>query len=252
MIFLVIVAKIVASRVKHNVTHGDIESNAYNERLGELMSDVTYRAIITFAIMIFFEMMGINIWFLITWLTFGIGFAIKEILGNMFAGLMIMTNKKFTIGDIVQFEWWLDYFGKITEINIRYTIIQTFDHRRVIVPNIVLVSNFVKTFSSESIIKVDIEIWLWFEDDPVVVCEWIKNFLNEKEYILEKSATRVEVSYIDTSGYNLKMYFYMKPKGKQWLLVAKSEIKTELLTLYDKNGRHYPRDHIVVEREALA
>jgi hypothetical protein len=66
MIFLVIVAKIVASRVKHNVTHGDIESNAYNERLGELMSDVTYRAIITFAVMIFFEMMGINIGFLIT------------------------------------------------------------------------------------------------------------------------------------------------------------------------------------------
>lgn len=247
--FLIVLAKLIAARVKHNVVHGDLESSTYNERLGELMSDVTYRAIITFAIMIFFEMMGINIGFLITWLTFGIGYAIKEILGNMFAGLMIMTNKKFTIGDIVQFEWGLDYFWKITEINIRYTIIQTFDHRRVIVPNIVLVSNFVKTYSSESIIKVDCDITLWFEDDPVVVCEWIKNYLNEKDYILEKAATRVFVSYIDTSWYNLKMYFYMKPKWKQWLLVAKSEIKTELLDLYDKNNRHYPREHIVVENE---
>lgn len=84
---------------------------------------------------------------------------------------MILTNKKFAIGDIVQFEGNLDYFGKITEINIRYTVIQTFDHRRVIVPNVVLVSNFVKTFSTESVIKVDTEIDLGFGDDPNVVCE---------------------------------------------------------------------------------
>lgn len=242
--FLILVAKIVASRVKHNVSNDSIESNAYNERLGELMWDVTYWAIITFAIMIFFEMMGINIGFLIAWLTFGIWFAIKEILGNMFAGLMILTNKKFTIGDIVQFEWWLNYFGKITEINIRHTIVQTFDHRKVIVPNIVLVSNFVKTFSTEAVIKSDVSIGLWFQNDPKIVCEWIKAYLMEKDFIVEKEAIRVMVTGVFHSGYDIKAYFYLKPRWKQWLLVAKSIIKKELLQLYDKNNWEYPWDHV--------
>ncbi|MBP7007393.1 hypothetical protein KBB05_01350 [Patescibacteria group bacterium] len=59
-------AKFIALRVKKRITTNNIEANAYNERLAELLSDVTYRAIITFAVMIFFEMMGINIGFLIT------------------------------------------------------------------------------------------------------------------------------------------------------------------------------------------
>jgi small-conductance mechanosensitive channel len=244
--FLIIMAKIVAGRVRHSVQTSDIETNAYNERLADLMGDVTYRGIITFAVMIFFQMMGINIGFLITWLTFGIGFAIKEILGNMFAWLMILTNKKFTIGDIVQFEGWLDYFGKILEISIRHTIIQTFDHRKVIVPNIILVSNFVKTFSAEQIIKTDVSIDVWFQDDPIAVCEIIRNYLNEKDFIVEKNATKVLITWVFDSWYSLKMFFYMKPKWKQWLLVAKSLIKKELLWFFDKQGRTYPRDHIAI------
>lgn len=191
-------------------------------------------------------MMGINIGFLITWLTFGIGFAIKEILWNMFAGMMILTNKKFTIGDIVQFEWGLDYFGRIIEINIRYTVIQTFDHRRVIVPNTMLVSNFVKTFSAEEIIKIDVSIDVWFQDDPSAVCDLIREYLMSKDYIIQKESTKVTVSGVFHSGYSLKMFFYIKPKGKAGLLKAKSDIKKELLWLFDKYGWTYPRDHIAI------
>lgn len=196
--------------------------------------------------MIFFEMMGINIGFLITWLTFGIGFAIKEILGNMFAWLMILTNKKFTIGDIVQFEGDIDFFGKILEITIRHTIIQTFDRRKVIVPNIILVQNFVKTFSTEDIIKVDCSIDLWFQDSPSIVCEEIKTYINSKDFIIQNQSTKVMVDHIGESWYSIKIFFYMKPTWRQWILIAKSLIYKELLKLYDTKWRHYPREHIAL------
>ncbi len=246
VLFLVLVAKLVSKRVSYSVHNNDLENTAYSERLAEMMGGVTYWGMITFAVMVFFQMMGINIWFLITWLTFWIGFAIKEILGNMFAGIMIMTNKKFAIGDIVQFQGWLDYFGKITEINIRYTVIQTFDHRKVIVPNIILVSNFVKTFSTEEVIKVDVSIDVGFQDDPANVCDLIKEFLGTKPYIVQKESIKVIVSGVFHSGYSLKMFFYIKPLGKFGLLKAKSDIKKELLTLFDKYGWTYPRDHIAI------
>lgn len=247
---LVLISTLISKRVKHSLYNSDLEGSAYSQRFAEMMSDVTYRGMITFTVMVFFQMMGIDIGFLITWLTFGIGFAIKEILGNMFAWIMILTNKKFTIGDIVQFEWGLNYFGSIKEINIRHTIIQTFDHRRVIVPNIVLVSNFVKTYSAEEIIKVSVEIDLGFQDDPTVVCEGIKEYLNQKDFIVQKEATKVLVSSIFDSGYNLKLFFYMKPKWKKWLLVAKSLIQKELLLLYDQKWWHYPWDHIAITTDA--
>lgn len=247
---LIIVWKIVASRVKNYVSNNDIDTWAYNVRLWETIGDVTYRWIVTFSVMVFFEMMGINIWFLIAWLTFGIWYAIKEILGNMFAWIMILTNKKFTIGDIVQFEWALNYFGKITEITIRHTIVQTFDHRKVIVPNIILVQNFVKTFSTEDTIKTSISIGLGFQSDPDEVCLWIKEYLDSKDYIVQKQATKVLIENIYHSGYTITMYFYMKPVWKQGILIARSEIQKELLELYDKRWRVYPWDHIQLSSES--
>ena len=249
--FLIFVAGFVSKKIKSSINNSDITQSAYNERLAELMSAVSYRWMLTFAIMIFFQMMWINIGFLITGLTFGIGFAFKEILGNMFAGLMILTNKKFAIGDIVQFEGGLSYFGRIIEISIRHTIVQTFDQRKVIIPNTMLVSNFVKTFSAEQIIKVNIDIDIGFQDDPQSACEIIKNYLNEKDFILEKQSTKVIVSSIFHSWYTLTMFFYMKPKGKQWLFVAKSLIKQELLGFFDTQWRNYPWDHIAITTDRL-
>lgn len=249
--FLILVAGFVSKKIKSSISNSDITQSAYNERLAELMSAVSYRWMLTFAVMIFFQMMGINIGFLITWLTFGIWFAIKEILGNMFAGLMILTNKKFAIGDIVQFEGGLSYFGKISEISIRHTIIQTFDHRKVIVPNTLLVNNFVKTFSTEQIIKVNVDIDIGFQDDPQAACEIIRNYLNEKDFVLEKQSTKVIVSGVFHSGYSLMMFFYMKPRGKQGLFVAKSLIKKELLGFFDTKWRNYPWDHIAITTDRL-
>jgi|GEM_PF-6810515 len=61
VLFLVLLAKLVSKRVRYSVNNNDLEASAYNERLADLMGDATYRGMITFAVMIFFQMMGINI-----------------------------------------------------------------------------------------------------------------------------------------------------------------------------------------------
>lgn len=61
-----------------------------------------------------------------------IGFAFKDILQNMLAGILILIRQPFLVGDqIVAGE----YEGTVEHIETRATIIKTYDGRRVVIPN---------------------------------------------------------------------------------------------------------------------
>ncbi|WP_371804188.1 mechanosensitive ion channel domain-containing protein [Candidatus Lokiarchaeum ossiferum] len=61
-----------------------------------------------------------------------IGFAATEVVGQIVAGLLLVTAKPFDIEDLVQIG---SYQGVIEEINLNYTIMKLFDGTHVKIPN---------------------------------------------------------------------------------------------------------------------
>ena len=68
---------------------------------------------------------------------FALGFALKDFLSNMLAGMMILFYRPFHIHDEISGK---DFKGKVHEINLRYTTILDGD-KSVMVPNAALLSN---------------------------------------------------------------------------------------------------------------
>ena len=89
-----------------------------------------------------------------------IGFAMETTIGNMIAGIMLMTNEKVKLGDFVQFMGSLNIMGTIEEINVRYTVIRTFDKRRTIIPNSIIASTPIKTLKTETLIRGKVKLRL--------------------------------------------------------------------------------------------
>ena len=61
-----------------------------------------------------------------------IGFAFQNILQNFLAGLLLLWTEPFRVGDEIRLD---PYEGKVEEIQTRATIIETYDERRVVIPN---------------------------------------------------------------------------------------------------------------------
>lgn len=61
-----------------------------------------------------------------------IGFAATEVVGQIVAGLLLITAKPFDIEDLVQIG---SYQGVVEEINLNYTILKLFDGTHVKIPN---------------------------------------------------------------------------------------------------------------------
>ena len=61
-----------------------------------------------------------------------IGFAAKSTLANLISGLSLAVYRPFRIGDIVDVE---NQYGTIEDITLRHTVVRTWEHKRLIIPN---------------------------------------------------------------------------------------------------------------------
>lgn len=80
-----------------------------------------------------------------------IGLAAQSTLGNIISGISLAIFQPFRVGDIVSIH---DEYGKISDLNLRHTVVTTWDNRRLIIPNSVI--------SDEAIIN-------WSIEDPTII-----------------------------------------------------------------------------------
>ena len=80
-----------------------------------------------------------------------IGFALKETIGNVFAGLAIHAEHPFEVGDWIQYDPQPAHVGKVVEINWRATKVLTLDEAFVIIPNGQLAQASIRNFTKPEV-----------------------------------------------------------------------------------------------------
>ena len=82
------------------------------------------------------QVMGINLTALAVFggaLGVGLGFGLQSIASNFISGIIILLDRSITLGDYVETEDGLT--GTVREINLRSTVLETFDGKDIVVPN---------------------------------------------------------------------------------------------------------------------
>ena len=200
IVVLLIISKFISWIVRKNIVRNADPNNKQAEKIAKLMGNITFYILVIFSFFIGFEIVGFNVGLIVWGISFWVWLAFKEILWNMVAGIMILYTKEFKLGDIVEINADQVYFGRIEEITIRYTIIRTIDLRQVIIPNTTLISVPIKTYSSETLIKMIIPFWAHYDSDINQVIDIIKNTVNNCDFVKEKENTKVFLAdYLDSS-----------------------------------------------------
>ncbi len=69
----------------------------------------------------------------------GIGFGLQAIASNFISGLIILLDRSVTVGDYVELEDGVS--GRIRQLNMRSTLLETFDGKDIMVPNSLFISS---------------------------------------------------------------------------------------------------------------
>ena len=136
-----------------------------------------------------------------------IGLALQGSLSNFAAGVLMIIFKPIRVGDFVEVGGVL---GKVQEIQIFNTILNSPDNIRVIVPNSQVTGGSIRNYSTNSTRRVDLVIGVSYEDDLKKAREVIEKVLTADDRILKDPAPTIAVSALADSSVNFAVRPWVK------------------------------------------
>lgn len=223
----IVVAKIVRKIVENKMAEKGIEEE--HQELQILGGRITYMVILTIGITVALKIAGIDLTTILAAVAFGIGFALKDLIMNFLAGIMILVGRHFTIGDFINVGGTV---GKVVEIQSRVTVLQAIDGTRVIVPNSELFKNQVTSFTSNPFRRLEVPVGVEYRSDLENVVKVCMSAIKKTKGILIEPKPGVLVDEFGESSINLKIRAWVDAKAG-WLKI-KSALVMNIKKEFDK------------------
>ena len=164
-----------------------------------------------------------------------IGLAAKDYLTNIFGGLVIVTDKPFSIGDYIETSQGI---GIVEDISFRTTKIRSFEKAVITVPNAKLASEPITNYSRRDSRKATFTVGISYEtpiDKIKLVVDNIREMLVANKDVEDDSI----ICHFDTFGdssLNIFLNFYINKSDWQEYLQVKEEINISIMKILEKEN----------------
>ncbi len=164
-----------------------------------------------------------------------IGFALKDIIENWLSGLLIISGKTYTIGDVIRVG---DVTGTVTDIALRTTKLKTYDRNEIIIPNSVMVKEKVINLTGgkpESVASIILSIDYTCDTEKAKTI--IENVLKNHEKVIVSESRRREIRVVVRSREwttEMEILFWINdPPNEEFI---KSNITELIKKEFEKEG----------------
>ena len=146
-----------------------------------------------------------------------IGLALQGAMSNLAAGVMLLIFRPYKTGDFIDAA---GRFGNVTEIDMFTTILETFDHQQIIIPNSQIWGAQIINHSHYSVRGVDMHFGVAYGENTDDARKAINAVLASHPLILKDPAPFVEVETLNSSSVD----FLVRPfcKGQHYFDVLYS------------------------------
>ena len=227
-----IIAYITTRFIVKNIQSQD---NTSSEELKIIIRRTIFFAIVLLGLVIALSIMGVEMMAFMGAMGFGIGFAMKDLLANFIAGYVILSGKKFRIGDLVLVN---GNFGYISEMESRTTQIRTLVGTTVVVPNSDMMTNFVENYTANAYRCILIETFVHYHTHLPEAVRIMIEAAKRHPKIVAAPESKVYVTKFGSSGIGLQLRTWME-STTPWFQ-TKSEIIQNIKYDFDRHGITIP------------
>lgn len=198
-------------RIIRQQAHLDLESR-------EVLAKLYQVALIMVVFILLLHVMGINITALAVFggaLGVGLGFGLQSIASNFISGMILLTDRSLTVGDYVELSDGRK--GTVRELNMRSTILETYDGKDIMVPNDQFITtSFINWTHKNKKQRYAIEFQVAYSTDLRKLFELLRAVVSSHPKVLSgpdlpiEEKPDAEISGFGESGVNILIEFWME------------------------------------------
>ncbi|MEO8823801.1 MAG: mechanosensitive ion channel [Ginsengibacter sp.] len=166
-----------------------------------------------------------------------IALAFQDIAANFISGIFISIRKPMHVGDIVKLS---DFMGKVEEINLRDTVLRTFQGQMVIIPNKSVFQNPIENYSMLGKRRMDLKIGVSYGDDLEKVKKITMEAIRGLQGLSNSDEATMFYTEFGDSSINYVLRMWIDSVNQPEFLEAGSQAIIRIKRAYDENDISIP------------
>lgn len=165
-----------------------------------------------------------------------IGFAFQDIFKNFLAGILLLLQEPFQIGDQIVVE---GYEGTVEEIAIRSTQIRTYQGERVVIPNASVFTNAVQVQTAFTHRRTDLAIGVDYNTPLSQAVDILMEAVSKVEGVLSEPKAEVDIVGFGDSAIDMVVRYWTFPE-KAKVRRTQTQVMMALKTACDRADINIP------------
>ncbi len=193
----------IARMVRRITERGLGKIPTISRMLKRFIATTVYWVVFVLGILVVLALFGVNVtplFAVLGGLSFILGFALQETLGNLASGLMIMVLKPFDTGDYIQVG---GSSGFVDEMSVVSTKIRTFDNQIIVVPNSKIWGDVITNVSASEERRVDLVFGIAYSDNAAQAIDVLKDLIAQHALCLKTPEPEVFVGELGDNSVNI-------------------------------------------------
>jgi small-conductance mechanosensitive channel len=166
--------------------------------------------LVLIAVLVSLSLVGIDLTVLSVFggaLGVGLGLGLQKIVSSYVSGFVILLERSLAVGDMVMVD---KYYGKVTQINTRYTILQGQDGVESVVPNDMLISGAIQNYSlTDRSLRLSSQITVDNESDLDQVMNLLREATGSVKRVLNNPPPDAFLLKFGADGLELEVGFWI-------------------------------------------
>jgi small conductance mechanosensitive channel len=166
-----------------------------------------------------------------------LGFAFQNIASNFVSGILLLTRRPFGANDVIKTN---DYMGTVLDIDLRATVIRTFEGQLVTIPNSEVLQKPIVNFTASGQRRVDIPVGVSYADDLAKARRVAIAAVETIEYRDRERPVELFYEGFGDSSINFTLRFWIDFKTQPDYLLARSDAVMRIKEAFDANDITIP------------
>lgn len=180
-------------------------------------------------------------------LGFTVGFALQGISQNFVAGILLLLQQPFDIGDVIQVG---EFLGEVVTVDLYATKLRTLDGKTVLIPNATVLTSSVVNYSDGTRRRIEVAAGVSYDSDLNLVRQTTINAINDIAGVLQDPAPEVVFNNLGPSTVDFTVYYWIDAEQTSVIQAKDAGVKA-IKTAFEQANIEmpYPTQTVVLRQE---